>query len=405
MCGLLGREDQLWFGGYGFRGVVSRADIAGEFSDIADEQIAVGRSAWTAVVPVNMVNIQIDNVGDDRFSPGVGCCAAMAYRERSELMGSDSDSSEDCGCRPPGDVDFDDLREYEAECDWYFTEGDEGLWRADGLQEDRNRVYSKDAYNTIMAPVALSSEEGMTDPRLYSTAGLPDGHGEELLAPRVVPAVFGTTMRTAVGVDRGMLVFTSNGYDLIYETVPQMELLTLEGASGVHPDSMVVQLEETAAIWDNRDTSGPASPFISVVRSDGFARTYDCGLNSPDFLDTGDPTPSRPVLRLRRCLRVLDFASDIDPGPDLLGRDVVSASNEQSGALALPGELLPLRSWRATGSHLFGLPDSNRLVVRESPGLTVREECGYICAVIGDARSFRSELVTESYRMSVLNLY
>ena len=44
-------------------GSVSRADIAGEFSDVADEQIAVGRSAWTAVVPVNMVNIQIDNVG------------------------------------------------------------------------------------------------------------------------------------------------------------------------------------------------------------------------------------------------------------------------------------------------------------------------------------------------------
>ena len=71
--------------------------VSGEFLDVADEQIAVGRSAWTAVVPVNMVNIQIDNVGDDRFSPGVGCCADMAYRERSELMGSDSDSSEDCG--------------------------------------------------------------------------------------------------------------------------------------------------------------------------------------------------------------------------------------------------------------------------------------------------------------------
>ena len=45
--------------------------------------------------------------------------------------------------------------------------------------------------------------------------------------------------------------------------------------------------------------------------------------------------------RLRRCLQVLDFASDIDPGPDLSGREVVLASNERSGALALPGELLP----------------------------------------------------------------
>ena len=25
------------------------------------------------------------------------------------------------------DVDFYDLREYEAECDWYFTEGTEGV--------------------------------------------------------------------------------------------------------------------------------------------------------------------------------------------------------------------------------------------------------------------------------------
>ena len=45
--------------------------------------------------------------------------------------------------------------------------------------------------------------------------------------------------------------------------------------------------------------------------------------------------------RLRRCLRVLDFASDIDPGPDLSGRGAVLASDERSGALALPGELLP----------------------------------------------------------------
>ena len=33
----------------------------------------------------------------------------------------------------------------------------------------------------------------------------------------------------------------------------------------------------------------------------------------------------------------------------------------------------------------------------KSPGLPVHEGCSYICAVIGDARSFRSELVTSSY--------
>ena len=102
---------------FGLAGMDSGGSVSREFSDVGDEQIAVGGSTWTAVVPVNMVNIQTDNVGDDRFSPGVRCCADMAYRERSENMGSDSDSSADCGSRPPGDVDFDYHREYEAECD------------------------------------------------------------------------------------------------------------------------------------------------------------------------------------------------------------------------------------------------------------------------------------------------
>ena len=40
---------------------VSRADIAGEFSDVGDEQSAVGRSTWTAVVPIIMkLNIHIE---------------------------------------------------------------------------------------------------------------------------------------------------------------------------------------------------------------------------------------------------------------------------------------------------------------------------------------------------------
>ena len=47
----------------------------------------------------------------------------------------------------------------------------------------------------------------------------------------------------------------------------------------------------------------------------------------------------------------------------------------------------------------WGAFDSNRLVVWESPGLPVQKECSYICAVIGEARSLCSELVTESYRV------
>ena len=249
------------------------------------------------------------------------------------------------------------------------------------MQEDKNLVYLKDAYSTKIAPVALSSEEGMTDPRLCSTPGSPNGYGEELLAPRIIPAVFGTTVRTTGGVDREMLV------------------------------------------------SAPASPFIAVVRPDGFARTYYCGSDSPVFLDTGDPTSSRPVPRLRCCLRVLDFASDIDPGPDLSWREVVSASDERSGALALPGELLPVAPcyvdifarrvspqlltflnfmqktvhvsltgtvWESSG-YINPSADNNRLVVRESPGVPFREGCGYICAEVWDARSFWSDLATKSH--------
>ena len=82
----------------------------------------------------------------------------------------------------------------------------------------------------------------------------------------------------------------------------------------MHPDSIVVRLDWTAAVRDRHGITGLASPFIAVVRPDGFAWTYDCGSDSPDFLGTGDPTACLPVPRLRRCLRVLDFASDIDPG-------------------------------------------------------------------------------------------
>ena len=38
----------------------------------------------------------------------------MTYWERLELLGDDSDSSEDYGCGPPGDFDFYDPRDYET---------------------------------------------------------------------------------------------------------------------------------------------------------------------------------------------------------------------------------------------------------------------------------------------------
>ena len=67
-----------------------------------------------------------DTVWDDRFSPDFGCRVPldwqkcddmthwddMTYWECLELLDDDSDSSEDCGCGPPGDFDLYDLRDY-----------------------------------------------------------------------------------------------------------------------------------------------------------------------------------------------------------------------------------------------------------------------------------------------------
>ena len=103
-------------------------------------------SAWTTVVPVNMVNVQTDTFGDDRFSPGVGCRVPlvrwnwddMACWERPELLGDDSDSSEDC--------DFYDPRDYEEEWERNFAEEAAGYWLADSLHEDGGFVHFKDAF-------------------------------------------------------------------------------------------------------------------------------------------------------------------------------------------------------------------------------------------------------------------
>ena len=57
------------------------------------------------------------------------------------------------------------------------------------------------------------------------------------------------------------------------------------------------------------------------------------GSDSPDFLDTGDPELGLPVPKLRGCFRVMDFASDIDPGPDLSVGEISRSLDRPSGAL------------------------------------------------------------------------
>ena len=57
--------------------LLSKTDADDEFSPTVAERIAVDGSAQTAVVPVNMVNVQTNTVGEDRFSPGVGYCVPL----------------------------------------------------------------------------------------------------------------------------------------------------------------------------------------------------------------------------------------------------------------------------------------------------------------------------------------
>ena len=88
--------------------------------------------------------------------------------ERPELLGNYSDSSEDCGCSPPGDFDFYDHRDYEEEWERNFAEEAEGYWFADSLHEDGEFVYFKDAFGPELAPVALSMGEGAAGQIVYA---------------------------------------------------------------------------------------------------------------------------------------------------------------------------------------------------------------------------------------------
>ena len=148
-------------------------------------------------------------------------------------------------------------------------------------------IRSPARYRWTMAPafalVALSSELGTAGSMVCSTLGLPGGHGDGLIAPQDVPAVFGTNVCTTVGVDRDMAVCSPDSSDST--SVHPMEWPTLEGASVAHTDDMFVRLDGTVSVC-NCGITTLDSPLIAVARPDGFARTYDFGSDSPDFLNT-----------------------------------------------------------------------------------------------------------------------
>ena len=248
----------------------------------------MGGSAWISVAPVNMENVQTDTVGDDDFSPGDGCRVPLDRQNYEDMTyWDDSDSSEDCGYDQPGEFDFCDPRDYEEEWErdfaeeweWNFAEESEGDWLADGLHEDGEFVYFKDAFGPKLAPVALSMEEGAAGQIMFSTWELPDGHGD--VAIRDVPAVFGTGICATGGSDRTMAVFSPDSYNCSCMTVHPLGLPPLKWASVAHPEDISVRLERTVSVW-TRGIPERLSPLVAVGRPGGTLPTSAFDVDSPD---------------------------------------------------------------------------------------------------------------------------
>ena len=158
-----------------------------------------------------------------------------------------------------------------------------------------------------------SMGEGTAGQIEFSTSELPDGHGDVARAPRDVLAVFRTGVCATGGSAMTMAVFSPDSCDSTHAAVRPLELPPLDGASVAHPEDISVWVEGTVSVR-TRGIPGRPSPLVAVDRSGGTLPTSAFGVDSPEFLDTGDPVLCLPVPRLQRCLRVMDFASDIDPG-------------------------------------------------------------------------------------------
>ena len=159
----------------------------------------------------------------------------------------------------------------------------------------------------------LSVGGGTAGQIVFLPSELPDVHGDESIASRDVPAVFGTGVCATGGPDMAMAVLSPNSYDLIRTTVHPFELPPLDGASVTHPEDISVLLDRMDTVL-TRGLPGLPSPFIAVGQPGGTLPTSAFGSDSPNFLDTGDPALCLPGPKLRHCLWVMDFASDIDPG-------------------------------------------------------------------------------------------
>ena len=91
-------------------------------------------------------------------------------------------------------------------------------------------MYFGDAFAPEPAPVALSVRAVGSGQIVFPTSELLDVHGDAVIAPLDVPAVFGTGMCATGGSDVAMAVLSPDSCDSIHMTDHPSELLPLYGA-------------------------------------------------------------------------------------------------------------------------------------------------------------------------------
>ena len=216
--------------------LLSQMDADGEVSPVVAEHIAVGGSARTAVVPVNMVNVQTNTVGDDRFSPGVGWgvplvrqdCVDMTCEEYRELLEEDSDSSENCGYDTLSVLNYYDPRDYET------------VWEGSSPGETGD---------VRLAPV----EGGVDGQIMFPGSELPDMPEIVTITSQNVPAVSWTDECATAGFDLAVEVLLLDSYDLIGMTDHPFRVLLLEGASVTRPITFWFGWIIRTRLWPARD--------------------------------------------------------------------------------------------------------------------------------------------------------
>ena len=219
---------------------------------------------------------------------------------------------------------------------------------------------------------------------------LPDVPEVVTITPRNVPAVSGTDECTTAGFDMAVVVLLPDSYDLIGTTDHPFGVPLLDGASVTHPVDTVMA----------RGIPRLASPIIADDRLGEIWQTSVLESDSPDFLDTGN---LETVPGLRGCCWSMDFAYDIDPGPDLLVGEFDRPPSGPWGALLLAARPQVVEAGR---SDLLARGVSPRTLMPRNflhgfthvlPASPVREGWGYIRTGVGSAPPLRDRLVTGSH--------